>query len=283
MLIAVIGVSRVGRATGLAVDEPAGLLQAVGTATAGHVLLLAPTHLATAAREQAHVLLAARPDARVSVLSLPHHALTLALVADEVLRRPDVADADPSTVWLLVRQSAARSRSLLWHPRLGGLADHARTPGELVADLGRAPGWFTELAPQSFTVVPGRRGGRFTPGGTVLHLGEAPPLLKTQLGDVRAVPVMAEVAPAPYRSRRSVEVTVLGAPVLPASVPVPCASCGAGLVEQQCPWCGHGPVPRAVPQDAYRRAAVKPAVKPAEVTLPDDILPVLVTTRGEAG
>ena len=290
MLIAVIGVTGLGRVTGLPVDDPAGLLRAVGSASADHILLLTPLHRAADAREQAHVLLAADPDARVGVLALPHHALTLALVGDEVLRRPDAADADPSTIWQLVRQSAARSRSLLWHPRLGGLADHARTPGQLVGDLGRAPGWFCELGPDSFTVVPGRRGARLAPGETVLHLGEAPALLKSQLGDVRAVPIMVEVAPAPYRSRRSVELTVLAPAVLPTTVLAPCASCGAGLVDQQCPFCGHGPVRRPVPLDAYRRAAAKPAA----VTLPHEILPVpdvvtsgtapvLVTTRGEAG
>jgi len=294
VLITVIGVSRLGRATGLPVDDPAGLLHAVAGATDGHILLLAPLHRASDAREQAHVLLAAHPEARVSVLALPHHALTLALVADEVLRRPDLADVDPSTVWQLVRQSAARSRSLVWHPRLGGLADHARTPGELLGDLGRAPGWFCELGPDSFTVVPGRRGARFSPGETVLHLGEAPPLLKAQLGGVRAVPVMVEVAPAPYRGRRSVEVTVLAPPVLPTTLSAPCDSCGAGLVDQQCPFCGHGPVPRAVPLDAYRRSAAAPApATPAPVNPLHEILPVpdamsgtapvLVTTRGEAG
>lgn len=290
MLIAVIGVSRLGRVTGLPVDDPTGLLRAVGAETADRIILLAPLHRASDAREQAHVLLAADPEARVSVLALPHHALTLALVADEVLRRPDAADADPTTIWQLVRQSAARSRSLLWHPRLGGLADHARTPGELVGDLGRAPGWFCELGPDSFTVVPGRRGARFRAGETVLHLGEAPHLLKAQLGDVRAVPVMVEVAPAPYRSRRSVEVTVLAPPVLPTTVQAPCASCGAGLVDEQCPFCGHGPLHRALPQDATGAVAMTAA----PVTLSHEILPVpdvatsgtapvLVTTRGEAG
>jgi len=288
VLITVIGVSRLGRVTGLPVDDPAGLLHAVAGATDGHILLLAPLHRASDAREQAHVLLAARPEARVSVLALPHHALTLALVADEVMRRPDLADADPTTVWQLVRQSAARSRSLVWHPRLGGLADHPRTSGELIGDLGRAPGWFCELGPESFTVVPGRRGARFRSGETVLHLGEAPPLLKTQLGDVRAVPVMVEVAPAPYRSRRSVEVTVLAAPVLPTTLLAPCASCGAGLVDQQCPFCGAGPVPRATASETYRRSAATPTplTPPREILpVPDAVAsrsaPVLVTTRGE--
>ena len=291
MLITVLGTSRLGRATGLPVGEPAGLLDAVGGATGDHILLLTPLDRAGDAREQAHVLLAADTRARVSVLPLAHHALTLALVADEVLRRPDVADADPTTVWQLVRQSAARSRSLVWHPRLRGLADHTRTPGELLRDLGRAPGWFCELGPDgSFAVTLGRHGARFRPGETVLHAGEAPPLLKAQLGDVRAVPVMVEVAPAPYRSRRSIEVTVLSPPTLPTAGLAPCASCGAGLVEQQCPFCGHGPLRRPGPPDAYRRSVVTPAtVTPVHesIPVPDAVAsgtaPVLATTRGEAG
>jgi len=289
VLIAVIGMSGLGRVTGLPADDQAGLLQAVGASAADHVLLVAPLHLAADAREQAHVLLSADPEARVAVLPLPHHALTLALVADEVLRSPEAADADPTTVWQLVRQSAARSRSLVWHPRLTGLVDHARTPGELLADLGRAPGWFTELGPASAAVTPGRHGPRVRPGGTVLHVGEAPRLLKTQLGDVRAVPVMVDVAPAPYRNRHGVEVTVLAPAVLPVPALTPCASCGAGLVDQQCPWCGHGPLRWPVPTDASGRggATTVPVTPPHEIVPVPDALasgtaPVLVTTRGEA-
>ncbi len=289
MLISVIGVSGLGRMTGLPADDPAGLLRAVGGSTGDHIIVLAPQHLRGDAREQAHVLLAADPDARVAVLALPHHALTLALIADEVLRRPDVADPDPTTVWQLVRQSAARSRSLVWHPRLGGVADHPRTTGERLGDLGRAPGWFSELGPETATVVRGRHGARLRAGETVLHVGEAPRLLRTQLGEARAVPVMVEVAPAPYRSRRGVEVTVLAPAVHPTSGLPACAGCGAGLVDQQCPFCGHGPVRRPGAGEAYGRApSTSVPVTPSREILPvpdavaSGSVPVLVTTRGEA-
>ena len=305
-----MGVSRHGRVTGLPADDPAGLLRAVEGAAPRHILLLAPAHRRGDAREQAHVLVAAAPESRVAVVALPHHALTLALVADDVLRRGagDAAghDGDPTAVLQLVLQSAARSRSLVWHPRLGGLEAHPRTAGELAADLGPARGWFAELgeagplAEQGLAVTPGRAGLRLAPGETVLHAGEAPRLLRAQLGDVRAVPVMVELAPAPYRNRRGVELTVLVPPALPALDLPACGSCGAGLLDQQCPWCGHGPVRRSAPVEAYGSAAAR-AVEPVRMTPARGSLTevgagapaprtestnedetVLVTTRGDA-
>lgn len=299
-----MGVSRHGRVTGLPADDPAGLLRAVEGAAPRHILLLAPAHGRGDAREQAHVLVAAAPGSRVAVVALPHHALTLALVADDVLRRGAEKsagdDVDPTAVLQLVLQSAARSRSLVWHPRLGGLEAHARTAGELAVDLGPARGWFAELGRDSLSVTPGRAGLRLAPGDTVLHAGEAPRLLRSQLGDARAVPVMVELAPAPYRNRRGVELTVLAPPALPALDLPPCTSCGAGLLDQQCPWCGHGPVRRPAPVEAYGSAAVR-AVEPVQMTPArgslteagagapaprtenvDEDETVLVTTRGDA-
>jgi hypothetical protein len=299
VLICVMGVSRHGRVTGLPADDPAGLLRAVEGAAPKHILLLVPAHGRGDAREQAHVLVAAAPGSRVAVVALPHHALTLALVADDVLRRCDAgatgADVDPTAVLQLVLQGAARSRSLVWHPRLGGLEAHARSVGQLAADLGPARGWFAELGEGTLAVTPGRAGLRLVPGQTVLHAGEAPRLLRSQLGDLRAVPVMVEPAPAPYRSRRGVELTVLGAPALPTPDLPACGSCGAGLLDQQCPWCGHGPVRRPAPVEAYGSTVVR-AVDPAPMTPARESLTsvgaaapaeteretVLVTTRGDA-
>ena len=94
-------------------------------------------------------------------------------------------------------------------------------------------------------MTPGRAGARVRPGETVLHLGEAPRLMRTQLGEVRAVPVMVEAAAAPYRNRRSVEVTVLAAPAVVGTGLPPCSSCGAGLADADYVAAGAEIVPHA--------------------------------------
>ncbi len=122
MIVTVFGATGLGELAGLPVDDETGLLRLVDAEHgSSHVLVLTPSHGLVAAREQAHVLVAAHRETKVCVLPLDHHALTLTLIAYDLLSETGT-DGDPSQVLLQVRRSAAASRSLLWYPRLWGLS-----------------------------------------------------------------------------------------------------------------------------------------------------------------
>jgi hypothetical protein len=248
MLLAVAGTSGYRRVLGLDTTDPAALLRATGGRPPSEpVLVLAPQHLAQLAAEQAHVRLAADSRARVSVLPLAHHALTLALIGEAVheqLSGPD--PRDPSDAVRLVHRLAARSRSLVWYPRLWGLAEPAVGIGQALRAMIGPGGFYRELGGPA-AVHPAKGACPFTAADTVHHLAPAPAPLADQLGGARAVPVELDVEPAPYWARTSVELTVLAAAAVPAGDGTRCDSCAASRVDGVCPFCGHGPVNLAEP------------------------------------
>lgn len=268
MLVTVIGGSPLGELPGLPADDETALLRLVGPGPVpGHVLVLAPRHALVAAREQAHVLIAAHPGVKVCVLPLDHHALTLTLIAYDLLSGAGT-DGDPSLVVLQVRRSADASRSLLWYPRLWGLAHPTPSVRQGLLDLVRRTGWFLELGGPA-VIFSGRTDPSFEAADTVHHLAGAPGLMTGQLGGARALEVPVEVERAPYWARTTVELTLLRVAPRPTTLLPPCRDCGAGLLDGQCPFCGQGPSPvaEAAPPAGYLASAV-PAKAPAPV--PDD-------------
>lgn len=243
MLIAVAGASTYRRVLGLDTTERAALLRATGRRPPSEpVLVLAPQHLAYLAAEQAHVRLAADPRARVAVLPLAHHALTLALIGEAVHEQLSGPDPhDPSDAVRLANRLAARSRSLLWYPRLWGLSEPAVGIGPSLRALLGPGGFYRELGGPA-AVHAAKHACPFTATDTVHHLVPAPAPLADQLGGAHAVGVELEVEPAPYWARTSVELTVLAAAAVPTGDGSRCDSCAASRVDGVCPFCGHGPV-----------------------------------------
>lgn len=246
MLIAVPGSSDLGGVLGVSTAVPDALLRAIkdrfGPFRHRHVLVLSPEQLAVAAREQAHVVIASDPAARICVLPLQHHALTLSLIGRAALAaelRPG-GWSDPGEAVQLVCSIAAHSRSLVWHPRLGSLAEPSPTVGERAAGLLPARSYFYELG--SSGLVPVRAGaGVADPQGW--HVAGSPPSpLLAAMPGVALEPV--EHSPAgyrPYAGRRSVEVTHLVSPSARAWAGPKCPSCTASLVGPLCAFCGCGP------------------------------------------
>ncbi|MFC7624045.1 hypothetical protein [Microlunatus sp. GCM10028923] len=246
MLIAVPGSSDLGGVLGVGPADPDALLRAIrdrfGPFRHRHVLVLSPEHLAVAAREQAHVVIAADPAARICVLPLRHHALTLSLIGRAVLAaelRPG-GWSDPGESVHLVRSIAAHSRSLVWHPRLGSLAEPSPTVGERAIGLLPSRSYFYELGSSGLVPV-GAGPVPSDPSGW--HVAGPPPSpLQSALPGVVLEPV--DYSPAgyrPYAGRRSVEVTHLASPYFrPWSGPK-CPNCSASLVGALCAFCGCGP------------------------------------------
>ena len=203
MLIAVVGSSGLNRVEGITAEHPAALLQADAATSAGHVLLLAPWYAESIAKEQAHVLIAASPRTSVAVLTPRHHPLTLTLIGAAALQTAGT-DADPGLVVALVNAAAARSRSLVWYPRVWGLREPTPTAGQLLASTFRSPGYFREIAtepalvrakagspvaPTDEVYVAGNKPGPAAPaprrGGRPAdaHRGGAAPAVRHQVGD----------------------------------------------------------------------------------------------------
>ena len=269
MLITVTGASGHSGVAGLRSDDPQALLR-LGAPAAEPVLLLAPRHHAAAAREQAHVLVAAHPVARVCVLPLDHHALTLVLVAEALASSDAAADGwpDPSEAVQLAQRYAARSHSLVWYRSLWGLEEPVPTAGQLAAQLFRRVGHVRELAAAP-AVVPARPGSPVPLGATVHHVEGAPALLAEQLGEVDLAGVALDVEPAPYSTRTSVELTLLAGTRSRIAGRPRCASCGSGLLSGQCPFCGHGPWTPALPlAPAGRRQPASAATGTTPVVVP---------------
>ncbi|MGI3779966.1 MAG: hypothetical protein ACRYG2_04235 [Janthinobacterium lividum] len=265
MIVTVLGAARLGELVGLPADDETGLLRLVEAERgSSHVLVLTPSYGLVAAREQAHVLVAAHRETKVCVLPLDHHALTLTLIAYDLLSGTGT-DGDPSQVLLQVRRSADTSRSLLWYPRLWGLTQPSPSLRQSLADAVRRTGWFQELDGRG-EVVSGRTNPPFEATDTVHHLSGAPALLVEQLGGARALEVPLEVERAPYWARSTVELTVLRPAPRPQELLRPCRDCGAGLLDGLCPFCGHGPVTvREASAPAGYLAAVATATTPEPV------------------
>lgn len=238
MLIAVVGSSGFNRVEGIASDHPAALLQAAHATTAGHVLLLAPWYAESLAKEQAHVLIAASPRTSVAVLTPRHHPLTLTLIGAAALQTAG-AGADPGLVVALVNAATARSRSLVWYPRVWGLREPTPTAGQLLASTFRAPGYFREIATEP-ALVPAKAGSPVAPTDEVYVAGRSSALLHRHLGGavVRLTPIELEPR-QPYATKSAVSLTVLAGTGLPTSSEPPCPSCDARLVAGGCSFCGH--------------------------------------------
>jgi hypothetical protein len=253
MLIAVPGASDLGGVLGVNAGRPDALLGALrdrfGPFRHRHVLVLAPRHTAAAAREQAHIVVASDPAVRICVLPLRHHGLTLALIGRAVLAaelRPD-GWTDPGQAVQLVLSFAARSRSLVWHPRLGSVAEPGVTLAERAASLLPARSYFYELGTRG--LIPARLGlGIVSPDGWYAT-GTPSVLLEAGLGGVVPEPVLQFPAgDRPYAGRNSVEISQL---VPPYAAPIQgpaCPSCTATLIGAQCAFCGCGPVGDLDPQ-----------------------------------
>jgi hypothetical protein len=241
VLITVTGASDYGSVIGLRSDNRQGLLE-LGRPAAEPLLVLTPRHLLLEAREQAHVLVAAHPNARVCVLPLDHHALTLVLIAEALAASPaaDEGWVDPSEAVQLAQRYAARSESLVWYRTMWGLDEPTPTAGQLASGLFRRSGYIRELAADP-AVIPARPGSPVALGATVHHVEGAPAQLGQQLGEVDLVPVGVTVEPGPYSNRSSVELTLLAGSDSRSTRDHHCGSCGAGLVAGHCPFCGHGP------------------------------------------
>ncbi|WP_114559455.1 hypothetical protein [Desertihabitans aurantiacus] len=238
MQVIVHGWSGHGGVPGLAGDHPSALLELVARGGPGPVLVLTPQHLEVIAREQASVLVAAQPGRGVCVLALPHHALTLAVVASGVAHR--VVGSDPGRVVQEVLQVTAHSRSLLWHPRLAGLAEPRPGLGQVLAAAWPGRGYLATVGVP--TLVPDRAGLGHTSGEQWFCPAQVPQRLREVLlpTGVRAVEGHA-VGRAPYATAASVELAGI-VPVHTAVVPgPPCRSCGAGLVGPRCAFCNQGP------------------------------------------
>lgn len=256
--IAVAGSSGLDSVLGVGVG-PTALVTALPARRSEHVLLLTPRHLERRAREQAHVVVATHPEVRVGVLVLDHHALTLTLLgaAVQALRGAPSGWSEPGAAVQLVRQAAARSRSIVWHPRVLGLRRPVPSVAQSAASLLRSGGYFVELGTDN---GPTRGPGGFAPDGDErLYTGEDPPaLLLSQLGDTepRTVSVVSE-SEAPYRTRRTVELCGLAGPAWAPLAQGDCEICGATRPLSGCMFCGTGATVR--PQPAGPVASVPSA------------------------
>ena len=241
MDIAVAGSSGLDSVLGVGAG-PTALLTALPATPAAHVLLLTPRHLERRAREQAHVVVASHPTVRVGVLVLDHHALTLTLLGAAVhaVRDSEAGWSEPGAAVQLVGQAAARSRSIVWHPRVLGLRRPVPSVGQSAASLVRSLGYFVELGSDS---GPNRGSRGFAPDGEEqLYAAEEPSaLLRRQLGetDPRLVSVLSE-SDAPYRTRRSVELCGLAGPSWAPLAQDECEICGATRPRSGCLFCGTG-------------------------------------------
>jgi hypothetical protein len=244
VLIAVVGSSGLNEVEGISSLHPAALLRTEGSAQAGHVVLLAPWYAAATAKEQAHVLIAAAPGTRVAVLTPQHHPLTLTLIG-ATAQQVAGPDADPGLVVSLVNALVARSRSLIWYPRVWGLREPAPSALQLVASLFRSTGYFREIG-SAPALVSARAGSPVARTDEVYVAGTSPALLHRQLGGAAVRSAAIELEPdQPYATRSAVPLTVLAGAARPAAGEPPCPSCDAQLVGGGCCFCGLASAPAA--------------------------------------
>jgi hypothetical protein len=244
VLIAVVGSSGLNEIEGISSLHPAALLRIERSRSARHVVLLAPSYAATTAKRQAHVLIAAAPGTGVAVLSSQHHPLTLTLIAAtaQQLAGPD---ADPGLVVSLINASVARSRSLVWYPRVWGLREPAPTASQLLAGVFRSSGYFREIGTGP-ALVSARAGSPVSPSDEIYVAGSCPALLYRQLGGVTVRSAPIELEPdQPYATKSAVPLTVLDGAVRPVGNEPPCRACGARLVAGGCFFCGLASTPAA--------------------------------------
>jgi hypothetical protein len=214
VLISVVGSSGLGQVAGVPVGRPASLLRVVAERPDQLVVVLAPWHAATAARRQADLVAAARPSARVEVLASQHHALTLTLVAERLLRTAQWSEGGDD-VLRRAEEMLASARSLVWSPSVwwlhGGI-----TLGQRLRCFRSAPGLFLELGQRS-RLTESRQGWLPGPGGRLYGVAPSPELMAAQLGTCVLHQVDTEIEPgAPYASSATRLLTALPADSLPA-------------------------------------------------------------------
>lgn len=255
MLIVVGGSSGLGQVAGISATHPAALLHAVANRPARYVFLLTPWYAATAAKEQAHVTIAADPSIRICVLPLVHHPLTLTLLGAVTVELEGLAHgwSNPGEAVQLLNQSAARSRSLVWHPRLWGLHDPRPTLGQLASGLLAGRGFFAEVgAPAGY--VRGRADFPTNPDELLCAPGDLPFTLRHQLGTAPVSRVDVTTQPhSSYATKGSVELAGLVRPLSRPRPAPPCPSCSVSLLATGCAFCGTGP--QAPSTHAHRPAA----------------------------
>lgn len=241
-----MGSSGLNEVEGVSTGDPNALLQVVGSRVPRYVIMLCPRNSRAEAREQAHVLIAARPRTNVAVLPLGHHPLTLTLIGASVREELRTGVVDPGDAVGLINSSAAQSRSLVWYARAWGLREPQPTAGQLLASCFRSPGYFRELGPAA-ALVPARRGSPVGSHDQVYVAGDSPALLHRQLGvTIRRVPVDLEPG-QPWDTRHAAAVTVLVRADRRAGGPA-CPSCGARQSDAGCSFCGtRSARPEAVP------------------------------------
>jgi hypothetical protein len=244
VLIAVVGSSGLNEIEGISSLHPAALLRTDRSRSAGHVVLLAPWYIEATAKEQAHVLIAAAPGTSVAVITPQHHPLTLTLIAAaaQQLAGPD---ADPGQLVSLINASAARSRSLVWYPRVWGLREPVPTAAQLVASTFGSPGYFREIGTES-ALVSARAGSPVSTTEEVYVAGASPAQLHRQLRGavVRSAPIELE-PDQPYATRSAVPFAVLAGAARSTAGEPPCPSCGAQLVDGSCRFCSRAGAPPA--------------------------------------
>jgi hypothetical protein len=244
VLIAVVGSSGVNEIEGISSLHPAALLRTERSRSAGHVVLLAPWYAEATAKEQAHVLIAAVPGTRVAVLTPKHHPLTLTLIG-AAAQRLTGPDADPGLVVSVINASAARSRSLVWYPRVWGLREPVPTATQLLAGLFRSSGYFREIGTGP-VLLSARAGSPVPPTDEVYVAGASPALLHRQLGGAAVRSTAIGLEPdQPYATKSEVPLTVLSGAARSTGSEPPCPSCGARLVSGGCSFCGLASAPAA--------------------------------------
>jgi hypothetical protein len=176
-LITVVGSSGYGRVAGVPSSSPAALLRVVADRPDTDVVVLTSLPAQASAQRQAELVAAARPSARVSVISSPHHALTLTVVADRVLTTAPYLTG-PDELRRLLGTELARARSLVW----SASAWRLRGVGSGIADrlrwlvTGRSP--VLETGPSTDT---GRGAWSAATGDQVYAAGPLPAPLADQL------------------------------------------------------------------------------------------------------
>ena len=244
MLISVVGSSGLNEIEGISSFHPAALLRNERSRSARHVVLLAPWYAQATAKEQAHVLIAAAPATSVAVITPQHHPLTLTLIGAGA-QQVAGPDADPGLVVSLINASVARSRSLVWYPRVWGLREPVPTAPQLLASTFRSPGYFREIGTGP-VLVSARAGSPVARTDEVHVAGASPALLHRQLGGaaVRSAPIELE-PDQPYATKSAVPLTVLGWAGRSTGSEPPCPSCDAQLVGGGCCFCGVASAPAA--------------------------------------
>jgi hypothetical protein len=244
VLIAVVGSSGLNEIEGISSHHPGALLRAEGSRSTGHIVLLAAWYAEATAKEQAHVLIAAAPETSVAVITPKHHPLTLTLIGAAAYQLAG-PDADPGLVVSLINASVARSRSLVWYPRVWGLREPAPTATQLLAGTFRSPGYFREIGTGP-ALVAARAGSPVPPSDEVYVAGASPALLHRQLrgATVRSAPIELE-PDQPYATKSAVPLTVLSSVARVTVSEPPCPSCGAGLVGGGCRFCSLASAPAA--------------------------------------